>query len=73
MGDPQISKRLYSSKDGRFWYAYQTIKTVIQMAGRGVRAKDDYAKTYLLDGQFKRLYDEHPNMFPEWFKEAIIW
>jgi Rad3-related DNA helicase len=43
------------------------------MAGRGVRAKDDYAKTYLLDGQFKRLYDEHPNMFPEWFKEAIIW
>jgi len=73
LGDPQISKRLYSSKDGRFWYAYTSIKTIIQMAGRGVRAKDDYAKTYLLDGQFKRLYDEHPNMFPEWFKEAIIW
>jgi Rad3-related DNA helicase len=73
LGDPQISKRLYSSKDGRFWYAYQTIKTIIQMAGRGVRAKDDYAKTYILDGQFDRLYKDHPNMWPEWFKEAIIY
>ena len=72
LGDPQISKRLYGSKDGRFWYAYTTIKTIVQMAGRGVRAADDYAKTYILDGQFERIYKEHLNMFPQWFKEAVI-
>lgn len=72
LGDPQISKRLYGSKDGSHWYAYNTIKTVIQMAGRGVRAVDDYAITYILDSQFGRLFNEHRNMFPQWFIEAII-
>ena len=43
LGDPQIAKRLYSSKDGRQWYAHRTVSTIIQMAGRGVRSIDDYA------------------------------
>jgi ATP-dependent DNA helicase DinG len=71
LADEQIKKRLYASKDGSFWYAYNTIKTVIQMAGRGVRAVDDYAVTYILDEQFERLYNDNKKIFPKWFTEAL--
>lgn len=72
LGDPQVSKRLYASKDGSRWYAYKTVKTIIQMAGRAIRSVDDYGETYILDSQFKRIYTENKDMFPQWFKEAIV-
>jgi Rad3-related DNA helicase len=72
LGDIQVSKRIYSSVDGNNWYAHKTISTVVQMSGRAVRSADDYAATYILDEQFGRLYSEHKNMFPQWFKEAVI-
>lgn len=72
LGDPQIAKRLYSSKDGRAWYAHRTAGTIIQMAGRGVRAMDDFASTYILDEQFGKLYTENRQFFPQWFREAVI-
>ena len=72
LGDPQISKRVHASKDGNEWYAHKSIGKIIQMAGRGVRSKEDYALTYVLDSQFGRLFSEHRKMFPEWFREAIL-
>lgn len=72
LGDPQTSKRVHASKDGSNWYAHKTISTIVQMAGRGVRSEKDYAETYVLDKQFERLYKEHKNIFPAWFKEAVI-
>lgn len=72
LGDPQVSKRVYSSKDGNRWYALQTVSKIIQMSGRGVRSVSDHADTYILDAQFNRLFMEWPNMFPKWWKEAIV-
>ncbi len=72
LGDPQISKRVHASTDGNVWYAHKSISKIIQMAGRGVRSKDDYAVTYILDEQFGRLFREHHKMIPQWFREAIL-
>ena len=72
ISDPQISRRVYGSKDGSRWYSHKTISTIVQMAGRGVRSADDHASTYILDEQFGRLVTEHRGLFPAWFLEAIV-
>ena len=73
LGDPQINKRVYASKDGRRWYIHKAVSKIIQMSGRGVRSVDDYAITYILDEQFDRIYKENKNLFPPWYREAIIY
>lgn len=72
LGDPQIQRRVYGSKDGNRWYALQTVSKIIQMSGRGVRNADDYCDTYILDDQFNRLFEQNDNMFPRWWRDAII-
>ncbi len=72
LGDPQVSRRVYGSKDGDSWYAHKTISTVVQMSGRAVRSESDHAITYILDEQFDKILSTHRKMFPEWFKEAIV-
>lgn len=72
LGDPQVNKRVYASKDGNNWYAHKTVSKIIQMAGRGVRSDTDYAATYILDGQFGRLLKDNKRFFPPWFKEALV-
>lgn len=72
LGDPQTNKRLYASKDGRRWYAHKTVSKIIQMSGRGVRSSTDYATTYILDEQFKRIYDDNKDMFPTWYRDAVV-
>lgn len=72
LGDTQVSRRLHGSKDGDNWYKRETVSAVIQMSGRAVRSKDDYAVTYILDEQFNKLYSENKNMFPVWYREAIV-
>ncbi len=71
LGDIQISRRLYSAKDGPLWYAIQTIRTIVQATGRGVRSEDDYCISYILDEQFGRLYREYTGMFPRWWRDAL--
>ena len=72
LGDAQVNRRIYGSKDGNNWYSHKTISTIVQMAGRAVRSKGDYAVTYILDEQFGKLYGEHRALFPAWFKEAVV-
>lgn len=73
IGDKQVVTRLYS-RGGKVWYAVQTIRKLVQSSGRAVRSKDDWAKTYILDSQFKdRLWNEGRGLFPRWFVDAIQW
>ena len=51
IGDKQVSSRLYS-KGGRLWYSVKTIRSLVQMTGRGFRSEDDYCETYILDKTF---------------------
>ena len=68
--DKRISARMYGS-GGRGWYALQTIRTLIQMTGRGIRSKDDHATTYLLDSQFVTNLRKNDYLFPKWWSDAL--
>jgi Rad3-related DNA helicase len=71
--DKRIAARMHS-KGGQAWYKMQTVRTIIQMTGRGVRSKDDHATTYILDGQFaSNLYSNGEHLFPKWWKDALNW
>lgn len=73
LGDRMIAKRVYGMKD-QVWYNVQTIRTIVQMSGRGVRHKEDYCKTVILDSQFKdSVWQSSRHLIPSWFKEAIVW
>jgi len=72
LGDPQINRRVHASKDGNSWYAHKTVSKIIQMCGRGVRSKSDWALTYIIDAKFDDIYRDNKRLFPSWFKEAIL-
>ncbi|MBA7645265.1 ATP-dependent DNA helicase DinG [subsurface metagenome] len=71
LGDKQISARTYGAKDGDMWYAVQTIRTIVQATGRGMRSQDDSCVAYILDEQFRRLYNDWHNLFPAWWRQAL--
>lgn len=73
LGDRQISSRLFGTRGGQTWYAVNTIRSIIQMTGRGVRHKDDHATTYILDKQFMRLWSDNFGLFPKWWADSLVW
>lgn len=73
LGDRMVRLRM-GLPDGQEWYTASTVRGIVQMAGRGVRHKEDYCRTVILDSQFGRgIWLRGRVMFPEWFKEAMIW
>lgn len=72
LGDKQVAARLYS-KGGQLWYSVQTVRTLIQMTGRGVRHKDDYCSSYILDKQFvTNIWKKNRSLLPQWWRDAVI-
>lgn len=71
LGDKQVSTRIRLS-GGNTWYSVQTIRTIIQMTGRGVRNKDDWAVTYILDKQFvDKVWKDNKSLFPSWWRDGV--
>ncbi|MGN6348328.1 MAG: helicase C-terminal domain-containing protein [Candidatus Nitrosocosmicus sp.] len=54
------------------WYEWNTILRLVQAYGRSVRNSDDYANTYILDGNISYLLKNGRDMIPKWFSEAIV-
>jgi Rad3-related DNA helicase len=71
LGDRVTSARLYGSKIGQIWYGSNAALTIVQQAGRGVRSKEDFAETFILDEQAKNLILKNPSWFPGWFLDSI--
>jgi Rad3-related DNA helicase len=71
LGDKIISARLYSRGIGNDWYKATMLLTLLQMAGRGVRSKEDYAETFILDDQARKAITERPGFLPSWWLDAI--
>jgi ATP-dependent DNA helicase DinG len=69
LGDKQIARKLELDEE---WYTMRTVMTTIQACGRVVRSNSDHGVTYILDSDFKRLWDKASWMFPTWFKDAVI-
>ena len=74
LGDQQVKARVYGTKNGDRWYQLNTLRTLIQMTGRGVRSMDDWCVTYVLDSEFARFWRKCANGYaPDWWKEAVEW
>jgi len=75
LGDEQIRKRFFGTgKAGKSWYTTQTIRSIVQMTGRGMRHKDDWCITYILDAQFRSNLWSNPigrNRIPRWWTDAL--
>jgi len=69
LGDKLVKKRMHKWK---WWYPLQTAKTIVQAVGRSVRHKEDFAVTYILDGDWDRFYSRNKKFFPEEFKKSIV-
>lgn len=73
LGDRQVSKRVYASKDGKSWYQTQTWRTLVQMSGRGMRHERDSCVVEILDAQFgERLWPQSKRLAPRWWTEALV-
>ena len=54
------------------WYANFTAEQLIQMSGRSIRSKTDYATTYILDSEFMNYAENNYYLLPNWWKEAVV-
>ena len=68
LGSKQVTRRRELDPT---WYAYQTVMSLMQSYGRGIRDVDDYCKYYVLDEDFERIIHEYDYLFNEYFLEAI--
>ncbi len=70
LGDPAIK---YKANQSQSWYCWETLRQVMQAAGRICRKEEDYGETFILDGSFEKLYKQGQTfeLIPEWFSNAI--
>ena len=68
-GDSRVARRL---ADGQWaWYYRSALRTIIQAAGRVVRAPDDYGATYLADDSVLDVFERARSDMPDWFEEQV--
>lgn len=53
------------------WYENQAMTEIIQAYGRAIRADDDKARFYVVDGNIQKLVRNCWPYIPDWFKEAL--
>ena len=72
LGSRQVSERM-RGRGGQLWYLANTVRTVMQMCGRAVRGRDDYAITYVLDAHFGKVLGDGKKLglWPEWWIEGL--
>ena len=66
--DPVVAQRYMEDK---LWYNYVTMQDLWQTCGRVCRAEDDYGLTYVLDYNFGRVVEKHPQWVPQGIRESI--
>ena len=69
IGDRRVKRRLELGHHQ--WYRNQAMLEVIQAYGRAVRAEDDAAKFYVVDGSCIELIKNTWQFIPDWFKDAL--
>jgi Rad3-related DNA helicase len=68
LGDCFVKKRFSEDKN---WYYMEALRDIIQSTGRVVRHKEDYAITYLLDGNIKRLIMDNRKYVPDYWLDSM--
>lgn len=70
---PNLTSKIVKKKLELFphWYDSTTSNIIIQGIGRGVRNEHDYCQTFILDGNFCRLYNKTINQYPDFIKSRL--
>lgn len=69
----EVVKKRKALADGDLWYKLETLKTVIQQAGRSTRHEKDMSKTIVMVPAFKWVAKSVWTKLPESFRESIVW
>ena len=71
---PNLKDKLVNEKIKLFplWYESKTSNSIIQGIGRGVRNKNDYCTTYILDACFYKLYIDTKSQYSKELQERIL-
>lgn len=73
LGDKQISARIHRP-GGNTWYAVRTIRSLVQMTGRGMRSELDSCESYILDKSFiDQIWRRSRHLIPQWWADALVW
>lgn len=72
LGSRQVSERRHTP-GGDAWYLANTVRNILQMCGRGVRAMDDECVTYVLDSHFSSTLKDgkRRGMWPAWWLDGL--
>jgi len=63
-------KKLFT-QDGQ-WYVNKMLTTIIQASGRGIRSRDDYCTTYILDGNIAQSIVDNASKLPKYFLKRFL-
>jgi Rad3-related DNA helicase len=69
LAEPAIAWQAEQDPEG---YAWGAIKLLAQASGRICRSPEDFGVTYVADAAFARLYQDYQELFPVWFREAVV-
>ena len=69
LGDDRIKKMFNQDKQ---WYANKMLSNFIQQCGRGIRSKDDYCVTYVLDANIFDAVIRNKSKLPRYFLERFV-
>jgi len=64
-------KNKLRQKNNPEWYAWKTCAGLLQMCGRSIRSKTDWADTIILDGSFSDVLRWSSKYLPDWFQDSI--
>lgn len=67
--DMVIKARMEKDKE---YTNYVAMQSVVQMAGRGMRAVDDVCETIVVDGNSSWFFNMNREYAPAWFRESIM-
>ena len=65
MSDPIVKKKDWD------WYAWRTVRSLVQAAGRSVRSDTDWTRTYILDECFLDIMHRNGHLLPKHITEAL--
>jgi len=68
MGDKQVAAKAAEDSE---WYDFETVKAILQMAGRICRSASDHGKTYVIDSDAAKLISRYQDRLPQWFLNSL--
>lgn len=73
LGDKLTRLRQEEPGVGSRMYAAMTLAKIAQTSGRVMRHEWDFGETVILDGSFRRLWQWHKDLAPDWFKDVLVY